>query len=66
MLKNRNIGIKHGHITLPKHIPTMWTLLGPIQCIVQRATHLSIENATLHVKDFATVYTLHCQFFLLQ
>jgi len=58
-LKIENVGIKHGHIAWPKHIPTMRTLLvqGYIQCIVQQLNHMSIKNETMCVKDITTVCT---------
>ena len=54
-----NVGIKHGHITWPKHISTIRTLLaeGSIQCIVQQSNHLSIKNE-MSTTAFTAVVTL--------
>ena len=67
-----NVGIKHGHITWPKHISTIGTLLaeGSIQCIVQQSNHLSIKNETMSTTAFTAVcyiicssYYSHCRVF---
>jgi hypothetical protein len=52
-----NVGIKHGHITWPKHISTLRTLLveGSIQCIVQQSNHFSIKNDTMSTTAFTVV-----------
>jgi hypothetical protein len=58
----KNAGIKHGHITWPKHISTIRTLLaeGSIQCIVQQSNHLSIKNETMSTTAFTVVCYIIC------
>jgi hypothetical protein len=62
-----NVGIKHGHITWPKHISTIRTLLaeGSIQC---QSNQLSIKNETMSTTAFTAVYyitssSFHCRVF---
>jgi hypothetical protein len=63
--KMENVGIKHGHITWPKHISTIRTLLaeGSIQCIVQRLNHFSIKNETMSTTAFIVVCYMICSYF---
>jgi hypothetical protein len=59
-----NVGIKHGHITWPKHISTIRTLLaeGSIQCSVQQSNHLSIKNETMSTTAFTAVCYIICSY----
>jgi hypothetical protein len=60
-----NVGIKHEHMTWPKHISMIRTLLaeGSIQCIVQQSNHMSIKNETMSTTAFTVVCCISCSSF---
>ena len=62
--KMENVGNKHVHITLPKHISMIWTLLteGSIQFNVQQSNHLSIKNETMRTMTFTVVCYIICSY----
>ena len=60
-----NVGIKHRHITWPKHISTIRTLLaeGSIQFIVHQSNNVSIKNANMSTTAFTAVCYIICSYF---